>query len=502
MGRSSARPGRSPTSRPHGTISTCGTTATTAVGGSGTSCSSGSPLASPAGPCGRTSLLLEQRPDRLAALDGRVALCGHDDLRLLRLLLDLAARLPDGLALGVRGVEADELVDGLAVADRARERGEHRRGAERLRVRLRERRERGLLGKLVPRDLHVLLARDLVEDEERLCAPLGQRQPFLPQLVLGLPRLQKELLERKPLLFDAGLQVGHEVLELLLHEDLGQLDSRRLEGMRDGLLRGVVARLVERGVGELVADRLAERGVRPVVAEHDLGAYDHRRGVPKRLALRELRDLDLGLIDRIEVLRGDDLAVGLVDEVGPGVIPEMLLPIRPLVHRARRLARAETRDLRALHVPLKGRVRGAGEPTGVDFRLDDHCRAGLAPDRVADGRGYGLRRFVHGRAQVYWVRLHAMFYYEIHDGDEDLGTAVLLAHEQHFEPAEFFALVKKARTLLLDAYEEDSLSEAIANELARTEGFVHVTDDLLIASVNVDEAEERTFLVDGGDRPN
>ncbi|OLC50483.1 MAG: hypothetical protein AUI58_00725 [Chloroflexi bacterium 13_1_40CM_2_70_6] len=95
-----------------------------------------------------------------------------------------------------------------------------------------------------------------------------------------------------------------------------------------------------------------------------------------------------------------------------------------------------------------------------------------------------------------------MFYYEVHDGDEDLGTAVLLAHEQHFEPAEFFALVKKARTLLLDAYEEDSLSEAIANELARTEGFIHVTDDLLIASVNVDEAEERTFLVDGGDRPN
>ena len=95
-----------------------------------------------------------------------------------------------------------------------------------------------------------------------------------------------------------------------------------------------------------------------------------------------------------------------------------------------------------------------------------------------------------------------MFYYEIHDGDEDLGMAVLLAHEQHFEPAEFFALVKKARTLLHDAYEEGSLSEAIANELARTEGFIHVTDDLLIASVNVDEAEERTFLVDGGDRPN
>src|SRR5207249_2243777 len=162
---------------------------------------------------------------------------------------------------------------------------------------------------------------------------------------------------------------------------------------------------------------------------------------PERLPCLDVRvageGRDFAIRDRRVNLHGDDVAVGLVDEVGPRVIPEMLLPIRPLVHRARRLARAETRDLRALHVPLKGRVRGAGEPTGVDFRLDDHCRAGLAPDRVADGRGYGLRRFVHGRAQVYWVRLHAMFYYEIHDGDEDLGTAVLLAHEQHFEPAEF-----------------------------------------------------------------
>ena len=95
-----------------------------------------------------------------------------------------------------------------------------------------------------------------------------------------------------------------------------------------------------------------------------------------------------------------------------------------------------------------------------------------------------------------------MFFYEIHEGDEDLGSAVLLAHERRFEPVEFFALVKKARALLVDSYEEDSLAEAIANELARTTGFIHVTDELLIASVNVDEADEHTYLVDSGDRPN
>lgn len=88
-----------------------------------------------------------------------------------------------------------------------------------------------------------------------------------------------------------------------------------------------------------------------------------------------------------------------------------------------------------------------------------------------------------------------MYFYEIHEGDEELGMAVLLMHEQHFEPADFFALVKKARTLLVEGHEEDSLAEAIANELQRSSGFVHITDDKLIASVNVDESEEQTFLV-------
>jgi hypothetical protein len=91
-----------------------------------------------------------------------------------------------------------------------------------------------------------------------------------------------------------------------------------------------------------------------------------------------------------------------------------------------------------------------------------------------------------------------VYFYEIHEGDEDVGAAVLLGHEERFEPEEFFAMVKKARALLLDAYEEDSLAEAIANELQRTHGFIHVTDDRLVASVNVDETEENTYLVTEG----
>ncbi|MDP9265410.1 MAG: hypothetical protein M3O91_04725 [Chloroflexota bacterium] len=87
-----------------------------------------------------------------------------------------------------------------------------------------------------------------------------------------------------------------------------------------------------------------------------------------------------------------------------------------------------------------------------------------------------------------------MFFYEIHEGDE-LGTAVLLTHERRFKPEEFFSLVKKARALVLGSFEEDSLPESIANELQRSSGFTHVTDDLLVAAASVDEDEEETFLV-------
>ncbi|HEY3217750.1 MAG TPA: hypothetical protein VGK15_01530 [Candidatus Limnocylindria bacterium] len=92
-----------------------------------------------------------------------------------------------------------------------------------------------------------------------------------------------------------------------------------------------------------------------------------------------------------------------------------------------------------------------------------------------------------------------MFFYEIHEGDEDVGTAVLLGHEQRFDPDDFFALVKKVRVFVSDSYEEDTLSEAIANELQRSHGFLHVTDDLLVASVNVGETDADTYLVTQGD---
>jgi len=88
-----------------------------------------------------------------------------------------------------------------------------------------------------------------------------------------------------------------------------------------------------------------------------------------------------------------------------------------------------------------------------------------------------------------------LYFYEIHDGDEDLGAAVLVCHPERQSPAEFFALVKKARELVIGSFEEASLPEAIANELERAHGFLHVTDERLIASVNVGETDKDTFLV-------
>jgi hypothetical protein len=92
-----------------------------------------------------------------------------------------------------------------------------------------------------------------------------------------------------------------------------------------------------------------------------------------------------------------------------------------------------------------------------------------------------------------------VFFYEIHEGDDEVGTAVLLAHEQRFDPEDFFALVKKVRALVADSYEEESLAEAIANELQRSHGFVHVTDELLIASVNIGDDAEDTYLLTQAD---
>ena len=89
-----------------------------------------------------------------------------------------------------------------------------------------------------------------------------------------------------------------------------------------------------------------------------------------------------------------------------------------------------------------------------------------------------------------------MFFYELHEGDDEVYSDVLVVSESEWEPDEFFELVQTIRRRIQDQYHHDTLSEAIATELERDHGFIHVSDDRLAAAVNVSVVEEENFLAD------
>ena len=295
-----------------------------------------------------------------------------------------------------------------------------------------------------------------------------------------------------------------------------------LGGALDGLDLGVMlAHPGDRLLDLLVGDgrRLHGHGGGGRVAERDVWPHRHGGRVLERLPRLELAHLDLGAIEPIDVLEIRDLLERLVDDVSGGVLPEMLGAVRAFVEGPRRLARAEARDLRVLHVLLERALAGTLEAIGVDFDVQRDDRPGLALHGVAErARGGGRHRVGLGRGRRSRARPHGgrllcahgrvkftalrpmlanalMYFYEIHEPDDDLGTAVLVAHEDRFSPEEFFRMVKRARDLVKDGFEEASLPEAIANELERSSRFVHVTDERLLASVSVGETDQDTFLV-------
>jgi superfamily I DNA and RNA helicase len=87
-----------------------------------------------------------------------------------------------------------------------------------------------------------------------------------------------------------------------------------------------------------------------------------------------------------------------------------------------------------------------------------------------------------------------MFFYELHEGDAEVYSDVLVVSESEWEPDEFFELVQTIRRRLQNVYVHDTLSQAIAVELEREHGFVFVSDDRLMASVNVGTEDEDNFL--------
>jgi hypothetical protein len=90
-------------------------------------------------------------------------------------------------------------------------------------------------------------------------------------------------------------------------------------------------------------------------------------------------------------------------------------------------------------------------------------------------------------------------FYELHEGDADVFSDVLLAHEEEYEPDEFFELVQSTRRRIQDSFEHDTLVEAIAAELERDHGFVFISDDRLIAAVNVSRDDEDNFIIKAED---
>jgi hypothetical protein len=87
-----------------------------------------------------------------------------------------------------------------------------------------------------------------------------------------------------------------------------------------------------------------------------------------------------------------------------------------------------------------------------------------------------------------------VFFYELHEGDNEVYSDVLVVSESEWEPDEFFELVQTIRRRIQGIYIQDTLSEAIAVELERDHGFIHVSDDSLVASVNVSTEESDNFL--------
>ena len=89
-----------------------------------------------------------------------------------------------------------------------------------------------------------------------------------------------------------------------------------------------------------------------------------------------------------------------------------------------------------------------------------------------------------------------MYFYELHEGDDDLFSDLLLARDTEMDPDVFFDIVQTIRRRVQDSFDQDTLIEAIADELERDYEFVVIADDRLTAAVNVSQIEKDNFLAE------
>ena len=92
-----------------------------------------------------------------------------------------------------------------------------------------------------------------------------------------------------------------------------------------------------------------------------------------------------------------------------------------------------------------------------------------------------------------------MYFYELHEGDDDVFADLLLVNDEQMEPEDFFELVQAIREKVQATFEEDTLIEAIALELEREHGFTFVSDARLTASVHVSPDDKENRLISADD---
>lgn len=91
-----------------------------------------------------------------------------------------------------------------------------------------------------------------------------------------------------------------------------------------------------------------------------------------------------------------------------------------------------------------------------------------------------------------------IYFYELHENDDELYSDVLLANVAEYDEDEFLTLVLEARERVTGTFDEDTLSEAIARELGRRHGFIVIDDNQLRAAISVsaNEGETRVATVE------
>jgi hypothetical protein len=91
-----------------------------------------------------------------------------------------------------------------------------------------------------------------------------------------------------------------------------------------------------------------------------------------------------------------------------------------------------------------------------------------------------------------WSR--TMFFYELREGDENIFADVLLVREEEMDADSFFELVQEIRRRVQDTFTQDTLIEAVAEELERDHAFIAISDERLSASVNVSKLDDDNYL--------